>query len=78
MQAIVVASPGQVRYADLPAPAPGPYEALCEVLTCSLCAGTDSHIVDGAFPNLRYPVVLGHETIGRVIALGAQIGRAHV
>jgi threonine dehydrogenase-like Zn-dependent dehydrogenase len=73
MQAIVVESPGQVRYVDLPAPTPGPYEALCELLTCSLCAGTDSHIVDGVFPNLRYPVVLGHESIGRVVAVGARV-----
>jgi len=78
MQAIVVEAPRQVRYVDLPEPTPGPYEALVAVLTGSLCAGTDSHIVDGVFGGMRYPVVLGHETVGRVLYCGERVRHLHV
>ncbi|MCA1660971.1 MAG: zinc-dependent alcohol dehydrogenase family protein [Novosphingobium sp.] len=49
-------------------PAPGPGEVLVEVAACGVCR-TDLHVLDGEIP-ARYPVVPGHEIVGRVAALG--------
>src|SRR5690606_2502002 len=49
-------------------PAPGADEVLVQVLACGVCR-TDLHVVDGEIP-ARYPIVPGHEIVGRVAALG--------
>jgi threonine dehydrogenase-like Zn-dependent dehydrogenase len=49
-------------------PAPGPGEAIVEVDLAGIC-GTDVHLWLGQLP-ITLPVILGHETAGRLIALG--------
>jgi alcohol dehydrogenase, propanol-preferring len=49
-------------------PIPGPGEVLIEVAACGVCR-TDLHVIDGDIP-AAYPVVPGHEIVGRVAALG--------
>ncbi|MCB2076023.1 MAG: zinc-dependent alcohol dehydrogenase family protein [Novosphingobium sp.] len=49
-------------------PAPGAGELLVEVLACGVCR-TDLHVVDGDIP-ANYPVVPGHEIVGKVVAQG--------
>ena len=74
MQAAIVERPGHLRVRDIEKPAPGDYGALCEILFGSICSGTDTHIVDGVFPYpVSYPAILGHESIGRVVELGAKV-----
>ncbi len=74
MRAVVVPEPGQITIADVPEPTYGEYEALTEILTCSICSGTDTHVIDGSFPAHQvYPCILGHESIGRVIACGPRV-----
>jgi threonine dehydrogenase-like Zn-dependent dehydrogenase len=73
MRAAIVPEPGRIEVVDLPEPVYGDYEALVEILTCSICSGTDTHIVYDQFPMRAYPCVLGHESIGRVIACGAKV-----
>src|SRR5947209_12358338 len=49
-------------------PAPGPGEALVEVIGCGLCH-TDLGYARGQVPTRKPPpLVLGHEVVGRVIA----------
>jgi propanol-preferring alcohol dehydrogenase len=36
---------------------------------CGVCR-TDLHVVDGELPDISYPVIPGHEVVGRVEALG--------
>jgi len=50
----------------VPAPAVG--EVLLEIAACGVCR-TDLHILDGEIP-AHYPVIPGHEIVGRVAALG--------
>ncbi len=60
-------------------PDPGPGEALVEVLACGLCH-TDLGFADGSVPPKHpLPLVLGHEVVGRVVALGdgGQAGGRH-
>lgn len=51
-------------------PAPGPTEAIVEVIACGLCH-TDLGYADGSVPTKKgTPIVLGHEAVGRVVAAG--------
>jgi len=69
MRAMVCDGPGKALRAEERAiPVPGKDELLVEVLACGVCR-TDLHVVDGEIP-ARYPVVPGHEIVGRVLALG--------
>lgn len=52
-----------------PDPAPGPGEVRLRVCACGVCR-TDLHIADGELPLSRAPLVLGHEIVGRIEALG--------
>ncbi|MEY4238442.1 MAG: hypothetical protein RL339_1043 [Pseudomonadota bacterium] len=49
-------------------PAPGPGELLIEVAACGVCR-TDLHVLDGEIA-ATYPIVPGHEVVGRIKALG--------
>ena len=47
---------------------PGPGEVLVKVSACGVCR-TDLHVVDGDIP-ASYPIVPGHEIVGKVIEVG--------
>jgi D-arabinose 1-dehydrogenase-like Zn-dependent alcohol dehydrogenase/uncharacterized protein (UPF0276 family) len=55
-------------FVTLPIPAPEPGQVLLRTRAVGLC-GTDLHIVQGRF-EVPAPLVLGHETVGEVLALG--------
>ena len=57
MRAAVVPEPGRLELVSIPEPTYGDYEALVEVLTCSICSGTDTHIVYDQFPWRAYPII---------------------
>jgi alcohol dehydrogenase, propanol-preferring len=50
-------------------PKPGPGEVRITVSACGICR-TDLHVVDGELPDISYPIVPGHEVVGRIDALG--------
>ena len=54
---------------DRPNPDPGPAQIRVRVEACGVCR-TDLHVVDGELPNLKLPIVPGHEIVGRVEAVG--------
>jgi propanol-preferring alcohol dehydrogenase len=51
---------------------PGPGEVLIDVSACGVCR-TDLHLVDGELPQARFPVIPGHEIVGRVAAKGEAV-----
>jgi propanol-preferring alcohol dehydrogenase len=55
-----------------PDPVPGPGEVRVKVSACGVCR-TDLHVVDGELPQIRYPIVPGHEVVGRVDAVGSGV-----
>jgi propanol-preferring alcohol dehydrogenase len=57
---------------DWPMPEPGAGEVLLEVLACGVCR-TDLHILDGELAGGRYPIVPGHEIVGRIAGLGTGV-----
>jgi L-iditol 2-dehydrogenase len=76
MKAAIVESAGKLVVRDLPEPKHGDYEARCELLFGSVCAGTDTHLVNAHPPFcywVKYPIILGHESVGRVVAVGAKV-----
>ena len=75
MRAMVFEKPGSPLAArDRPEPTPGPGQVLVAVSACGVCR-TDLHIVDGDLPFPDHPAVLGHEVVGRVVAVGPGAGR---
>ena len=61
-----------LRMRELPTPVPAAREILLEVAACGVCR-TDLHVVDGELPNPKLPLIPGHEIVGRVAALGADV-----
>jgi propanol-preferring alcohol dehydrogenase len=62
---------------DLPVPEPAPDQVRLRVRACGVCH-TDLHLVEGEIATPRLPVVPGHQIIGRVDALGANVTRLAV
>ena len=50
-------------------PKPGPGKVRVKISACGVCR-TDLHVVDGELPGISYPIVPGHEVVGRIDALG--------
>ena len=61
-----------LRPAELPLPEPGPQQLRLRVAACGVCR-TDLHILDGELTEPKLPLVLGHEIVGSVEALGAEV-----
>jgi propanol-preferring alcohol dehydrogenase len=73
MQAIVFDGVGHpLRLTDIPIPVPGPRDVRLRVLACGVCR-TDLHIVDGELPKPKLPLVLGHQIVGVVDAVGTEV-----
>ncbi|WDH19849.1 zinc-dependent alcohol dehydrogenase family protein [Pseudomonas chlororaphis] len=73
MRAMVLHTPGEpLRQEQRPVPTPGPRQLLIKVLACGVCR-TDLHLVDGELPQALLPRVPGHEIVGQVTAVGADV-----
>ncbi len=76
MKAVVKAQAGPgVEIRDVPVPAAGPGELLLRVLRAGIC-GTDLHIYEWdawSRNRIRPPVVIGHEFVGEIVALGSGV-----
>ena len=73
MQAMVLEAPGgALVWRERPDPEPDAGMVRIRVAACGVCR-TDLHVVDGELPDIRYPIVPGHEIVGRVEALGAGV-----
>jgi len=71
---MVLDSAAQLAERNLPIPAPGPRQVLVRVIACGVCR-TDLHIRDAELHAPRLPLVLGHEVVGTVEAVGSQASR---
>ena len=73
MRAMVLDSPKQpLQLRDVPKPTAGRGQLLVRVSTCAVCR-TDLHVVDGELPNLKLPLILGHQIVGRVEEVGSEM-----
>ncbi|MEN3002539.1 MAG: zinc-dependent alcohol dehydrogenase family protein [Armatimonadota bacterium] len=78
MRAMVLEQIGQpLQLRELPVPQPAPNQVLVRVLACGVCR-TDLHVFDGELPNPKLPLILGHEIVGEVVQLGAEVQHLQV
>ncbi len=63
-----------LRLEELPAPEPGPGQIRVAIRACAVCR-TDLHVVDGELAQPKHPLTPGHEIVGLVEALGADVTR---
>ncbi len=79
MLAAVYHGPEDIRVEEVPRPDIGPDEALVKVLNANIC-GTDLRIYKGGHRHYPPGVVRipGHEVVGEIAALGAQVTGYHV
>ncbi len=55
---------------------PGPHDVEIEILFCGICH-SDVHKVNDDWENTHFPVVPGHEIVGRVVSQGTSESRFH-
>jgi propanol-preferring alcohol dehydrogenase len=59
---------------DLPIPEPKPGEILLRIKVCAVCH-TDLHTVEGELPEVKLPIIPGHQVVGVVEKLGKNTSR---
>ena len=73
MRAMILEAQGKLlRVAELPIPQPNSQQVLIRVRACGVCR-TDLHIVDGELTQPKLPLILGHQIVGTVAAVGEQV-----
>jgi alcohol dehydrogenase, propanol-preferring len=78
MQAMVLQQPGgPLEWSQLADRTPGPGEIRVRVGACGVCR-TDLHVLDGELPHPTWPIIPGHEIVGRIDAIGPGVAGLHV
>jgi propanol-preferring alcohol dehydrogenase len=78
MHAMVLSAPNTpLKYQEVPVPPPGPEQVLIQVRACGVCR-TDLHIVDGELTEPKLPLIIGHEIVGVVAAVGERVKKFHL
>ncbi|MEH1970595.1 zinc-dependent alcohol dehydrogenase family protein [Nostoc sp.] len=78
MRAMILEAPHQpLRLVQLPVPKPNPEQVLIRVHACAVCR-TDLHIVDGELTHPKLPLILGHQIVGTIEAMGESVDKFSV
>ncbi|HET6546260.1 MAG TPA: zinc-dependent alcohol dehydrogenase family protein [Rhodanobacteraceae bacterium] len=73
MHAMVLRKPGSpLEWTELADRQPGSGEIRLRITACGVCR-TDLHVVDGELPEPALPIIPGHEIVGRIDAIGADV-----
>ncbi|MCS7198540.1 MAG: zinc-dependent alcohol dehydrogenase family protein [Candidatus Bipolaricaulota bacterium] len=62
-------NPTPLELETLPDPVPREREVLIKVLACGVCH-TELDEIEGRTPPSQFPIILGHQVVGRIVALG--------
>ena len=77
MKALVCHQNGSIQLMDRPLPAiQNTRDAVVRVTLSSICT-SDLHIMHGAVPRAKPETVLGHEFVGEVMEVGADVHNLH-
>src|SRR5467141_2531342 len=73
MRAMVLPAPGApLQMQERPDPEAGDGQVRVKVSACGVCR-TDLHVADAELPGVKYPIVPGHEIVGRVDLVGSNV-----
>jgi len=73
MHAMVLdAARSPLRWSSMDVPTPSAKQVLVRVQACGVCR-TDLHVVDGELAGARFPIIPGHEIVGIVADVGADV-----
>lgn len=61
-----------LREQEIPDPSPGPGQVQLRVRLCGICR-TDLHVAEGDLAARRRPVIPGHQIVGEIAAVGADV-----
>ena len=72
MKALAWHGKGDIRCDTVPDPKiQQPHDCIIKVTACAIC-GSDLHLLDGVIPTMKSGDVVGHETMGEVVEVGAE------
>jgi L-iditol 2-dehydrogenase len=75
MKTLIVNTDGKIEFMEIPVPKYNSKQALVKTISCGIC-GTDSKLMHFDFlgvPKEIYPIMLGHEGVGRVVEVGSEV-----
>lgn len=76
MRTLVVEKDGKLSIREVPKPKYNENQALVKMISCGICNGTDTKLIHGTFKGVEsreYPLMLGHEGVGEVVEIGANV-----
>ena len=76
MKTLIVKKNGALEVVDIHIPPYNECQALVKTIACGICNGTDAKLIHRKFKNVgpdEYPLMLGHEGVGRVVEIGAKV-----
>jgi len=74
MKAVVVREVGKIGVEEVAEPKIDPDQLLVKIEACSICSSTDIHIIKGEDPYAKLPCILGHESVGKIVQIGSEVG----
>lgn len=75
MRTCICSKEGKLSLKEIPRPSYTDKMALVKTISCGMC-GTDAHLIARKFKGVSadmYPVMLGHEAVGRVVEVGDKV-----
>ena len=76
MKTLIVDENGALSVKEIPKPHCGDNQALVKRISCGICNGTDAKLIHRKFKGVElseYPLMLGHEGVGRVVETGKDV-----
>lgn len=76
MRTLVVTENGKIEVRNVPVPEISDNQALVKMICCGICNGTDAKLIHRSFKGFgseSYPLMLGHEAVGEVVAVGKKV-----
>lgn len=73
MKSLIVDERGMLSIREVSMPEYNECQALVKTMSCGVCNGTDGKLIHRQFKNFgpeKYPLMLGHEAVGKVVAVG--------
>lgn len=81
MKTLVVNKDSSLEIREIPRPVYSSKQALVKMVSCGICNGTDAKLIHGTFKGVgaeQYPLILGHEGVGEVVAVGSEVTTYHI